>query len=137
MSGETVLIVHDRRDYIEFLMTQVLAPQGLTILIAQDSEQAQRKALDTNPDLIILNADMADGGASLLKPLRERQCSSPTIIITRQGSLEGAVQAMRLGAQDYVTRPDDAETMRNAVDRSLTSIRAERRAVSDEMLTGR
>ncbi|MDY7042055.1 MAG: ATP-binding protein, partial [Chloroflexota bacterium] len=59
------------------------------------------------------------------------------IIITRQGSLEGAVQAMRLGAQDYVTRPDDAETMRNAVDRSLTSIRAERRAVSDEMLTGR
>ena len=40
MSGETVLIVHDRRDYIEFLMTRVLSPKGVTVLIAQNGEQA-------------------------------------------------------------------------------------------------
>ena len=129
MSGETVLIVHDRRDYIEFLMTRVLAPQGLTILIAQNGEQAQRKALDMSPDLIILNADMAGGGLPLLKRLREQRCPSAVVLVTRQGSLEGAVQAMHLGAQDYVTRPDDAEVMRRAVNRVLANLRAERRSV--------
>jgi signal transduction histidine kinase/ActR/RegA family two-component response regulator len=137
MSGETVLIVHDRRDYIEFLMTQVLAPQGLSILIAQNSEQAQRKALDMCPDLIILNADMADGGLPLLKHLREQRCPSAIILITRQGSLEGAVQAMHLGAQDYVTQPDDAEATRRAVNRALVNLQAERRAKPGTALAGR
>jgi signal transduction histidine kinase/ActR/RegA family two-component response regulator len=128
MPGEVVLIVHGHRDYIEFLMTRVLAPQGLTILIAQDGEQAQRKALDMCPDLIILNADMSDGGLPLLQRLREQRCSSAVVLVTRQGSLEGAVQAMHLGAQDYVTRPDDDETMRRAVNRVLANRRAERQA---------
>jgi len=137
ISRETVLIAHDRRDYIEFLMTRVLTPQGLTILIAQNGEQAQRKALDMSPDLIILNADMADGGLPLLKRLREQRCSSAVILVTRQGSLEDAVQAMHLGAQDYVTRPDDAETMRRAVHRALTHRRAERRAMPSTAFTDR
>lgn len=129
MSGETVLIVHDRRDYIEFLMTRVLSPKGVTVLIAQNGEQARRKALDMAPDLIILNADMAGGGLSLLEHLREQGCSSAVILVTRQGSLEGAVQAMRCGAQDYITRPDDDEVMRRAVRRALLDRQARRQAM--------
>jgi len=137
MNGEVVLIVHDRRDYIEFLMNRVLAPQGLTILIAQDGEQAQRRASDMCPDLIILNGDMAGGGLSLLKQLREQRCPSVVILVTRQGSLEGAVQAMHLGAQDYVTRPDDDDVMRRAVNRALAICQAERQAMPGAVLTGR
>ncbi|MCR4408468.1 MAG: ATP-binding protein [Anaerolineae bacterium] len=137
MSGEVVLIVHDHRDYIEFLMTRVLAPQGLTILIAQDGEQAKRKALDVGPDLIILNGDMAGGGLPLLKLLREQGCDSIVVFITRHGSLEGAVEAMRLGAQDYIIRPDDDETMRRAVNRALSRRRTEVQAASGPALPDR
>jgi len=65
------------------------------------------------------------------------EVSSAVILVTRQGSLEDAVQAMHLGAQDYVTRPDDAETMRRAVHRALTHRRAERRAMPSTAFTDR
>lgn len=137
MSGEVVLIIHNHRDYIEFLMTRVLAPQGLTILIAQDGEQAKRKALDACPDLIILNGDMGGGGLPLLKLLREQGCDSIVVFITQHGSLEGAIEAMRLGAQDYIIHPDDDETMRRAVNRALSRRRVELRAASGPAFSDR
>ena len=124
MAGETVLIVDDRDDSIQFLTEYILEPNGYEYIIAKDGETGLRKALTEDPDLIIMDLKMPKmTGLEVLAALRERQSTIPVILMTFHGSEETAVQAFRLGARDYVIKPYDTQEMLESIERALTEVR--------------
>ncbi len=132
MAGETVLIVDDRDDSIQFLSEYILEPNGYKYIVAKDGKTGLRRALTENPDLIIMDLKMPKmSGLEVLAALRERNVNIPVILMTFHGSEETAVQAFRLGARDYMIKPYDIQEMLNSIERALTEVRL--RAERDQL----
>jgi signal transduction histidine kinase/DNA-binding response OmpR family regulator len=124
VAGETVLVVDDREDSIDFLCEYVLRPHGYRILTARDGQEGLRLALEARPDLLITDLMMPRRtGLEILEELRERKIDLPVILMTFHGSEETAVRAFRLGARDYIIKPFSVEEMVAALDRALAEAR--------------
>lgn len=120
MSPESILIIDDQRDNIEFLVQRVLEPGGYAVSLARDGETGLYKALQETPDLIIMNMTVPRlNGLQVLQELRQAKSDIPVILMTFHGSEEAAVRAFQLGAQGYIIKPYRAEEMRQAVERNL------------------
>jgi PAS domain S-box-containing protein len=121
---ETVLIIDDRRDNVTFLVDDILRPAGYDASVAHDGEQGLQKALTEHPDLIIMDVNVPRlRGLDVLQRLRENKFKTPVILMSFHGSEQAAVQAFRLGAQDYIIKPYAAEQMTQAIERALTKSR--------------
>jgi two-component system response regulator AtoC len=86
------------------------------------------EALSDRPDLVLtdLRLPVADG-IEVMRKTHERYPELPVIVITAFGSIPGAVDAMRLGAFDYLTKPlPTPDTLREVVARALAARRASR-----------
>lgn len=137
MAGETILVVDDRDDSLQFLTEYVLGPNGYKYIIAKDGETGLHKALTENPDLVIMDLKMPKmTGLEVLAALRERQSDIPVILMTFHGSEETAVQAFRLGARDYMIKPYGVQEMLESIERALTEgrLRAERDQLTQNIL---
>jgi signal transduction histidine kinase/CheY-like chemotaxis protein/GAF domain-containing protein len=129
MPQESVLIVDDRRDNIRFLRQNILDPAGYRVSVARDGEEGLQRALEEQPDLIIIHLNVPRrNGLSVLEGLRKAGDETPAIVMTFHGTEEGAVRAYQLGARQYVVQPCTVEQMQAAVERSLVErrLRAER-----------
>ncbi len=124
---EKILIIDDRHENLDFLTQYILHPAGYQTLVAYDGEQGLQKALQENPDLIIMDLRMPKmDGLQVLQALRKIQSDIPVILMTFHGSEETAVQAFRLGVKDYIVKPYKAEEMQQAVERALSERRLRR-----------
>ena len=133
---ETVLVVDDRQDSIDFLTEYILRPVGYAISLALDGEQGLHKALEEKPDLIIMDLRMPKlNGLEVLESLRQAQNNIPVILMTFHGSEQVAVQAFRLGAKDYIIKPYQVEEMQEAIERALAEnrLRRERDQLADNV----
>jgi two-component system response regulator HydG len=95
---------------------------------AEDGATALQVASEKPPDLVITDLDMPNvGGMDLLKELRARDAHLPVIVVTSHQEVSAAVQAMRAGAEDYLTKPVDFDELGIVVERALEShqVRAE------------
>jgi two-component system response regulator AtoC len=107
-SGTRVLIVDDgpasRR-----LVEVRLRPLECDVATAGNGEQALSAIRKDRPDLVLLDLQMPRmGGIEVLRALRKEGIDVPTIVITAHGSIETAVEAMKEGAYDFITKPIDA-----------------------------
>lgn len=124
MAGERVLIIDDDRRARDFLADQVLQPAGYEVLIARDGADGLHKALREAPDLIILDMHMPRlTSAELLDALAHQGRQVPLILTTASGSEALAVQALRLGARDYLTKPFAVAEAQAAVERAIGEVR--------------
>jgi PAS domain S-box-containing protein len=139
VAGEKVLIIDDKPESVELLSEYILRPSGYAPLVATDSEEGLRLALEEHPDLLIVDQKMPKlSGLDILRALRENQCDIPAILITAYGSEAVIVEALRLGARDYITKPFDVDELLNAVDKTLREHEQERARVrAVEELEGR
>lgn len=127
MAGEKVLVVEDKLEMIQILTDYVLDPQGYVTLTALNGEEGLRMALSEEPDLVILDIRMPKmSGLQVLETLRELQCQVPVIVITAYGSEEVVVQALRLGANDYIAKPFELDEMINVIERVLSKSKQEK-----------
>lgn len=127
MAGERVLIIDDDRHARDFLADQVLRPAGYEVLIARDGADGLHKALREAPDLIILDMHMPRlTSAELLEALAQQGREVPLILTTASGSEALAVQALRLGARDYLTKPLVVAEAQAAVERAMGEVRLRR-----------
>jgi len=127
VAGERVLVIDDKPESVELLTEYILRPSGYIPLAATDSEEGLRLALEEHPDLLIVDQKMPKlSGLDILRALREHQCDIPTILMTAYGSEAVIVEALRLGARDYITKPFDVDELLNAVDKTLREYRQER-----------
>jgi len=138
VAGEKVLVIDDRDDSLQFMTEYILKPNGYRYITAKNGEAGLQRALNEEPDLIIMDQRMPRmTGLEVLGALEKTQADIPVILMTFHGSEETAVLAFRLGAKDYIIKPFDTEEMLGAIDRALEErrLRKERDRLTRE-LTG-
>src|SRR5215467_12511743 len=124
--SDKILIVDDEPSNRNILR-QELTHKGYTIETANDGAEALRKVESSRPDLIILDYMMPDlSGLDVLKELRKRENDTPVVMITAYGTLERAVEAMKEGAYDFITRPFEPDHIVLVVRKALEQQRLKR-----------
>ncbi|HEU4344947.1 MAG TPA: sigma-54 dependent transcriptional regulator [Candidatus Binatia bacterium] len=107
-AGTRVLIVDDDPASRRLLEVR-LRPLECDVATADNGERALSAIRKDVPDLVLLDLQMPKmGGIEVLRALRKEEISVPVIVITAHGSIETAVEAMKEGAYDFITKPVDA-----------------------------
>jgi two-component system, NtrC family, response regulator AtoC len=118
MSGSTVLIVDDERTLARAVKA-FLTEAGYEAEVAGDAEQALELLPRLRPDVIFTDVRLPGmSGIDLLRRVREFDPAIPVIIMTAYGTIEGAVEAVKLGAFDYMKKPVDLEELKLLADRA-------------------
>jgi DNA-binding NtrC family response regulator len=118
---EKILIVDDEVNLRKTLAT-ILRGRGYSILEAADGSEALELLRDSVPDLVFTDWRMPKiGGEELLRYMRQdpRLSAVPIIVITAFGSSHSAIEAVRLGAYDFVTKPFDLQDISLTAERAL------------------
>src|SRR5689334_15017306 len=106
-----VLVVDDEasaRSGLEKLLRQ----EGYAVDAAADGPSALELASERPPDVVVTDLKMPKmDGVELLKKLREQDPDLPVIVVTAFGDVASAVNAMRAGAEDYLTKPVDFDAL--------------------------
>jgi len=119
MTSRRVIVVDDETK-MRRVLEIMLGRMGHEVLSAANGLEALQILKSTSADLVISDLRMPDmNGAELLKTLRQQGNEVPVIIITAYGTIESAVEVMKLGACDYILRPFDVDALELAVNRVL------------------
>jgi len=117
-SGGTVLIVDDERTLARAVKA-FLGEAGYEAEVAGDGEQALELLPNLRPDVVFADVRLPGmSGIDLLRRVREFDPAIPVIIMTAYGTIEGAVEAVKLGAFDYMKKPVDLEELKLLADRA-------------------
>ncbi|HWQ70648.1 MAG TPA: sigma-54 dependent transcriptional regulator [Patescibacteria group bacterium] len=120
---ETILVVDDEQGMRE-LLTVLLEHQGYRVITASDGEQALELIAHQSPDLVISDVRMPKmDGIGLLTGIRKTDPHLPVIMVTAYASMDSTIQAMRLGAHDYITKPFRIDEIRLVVEKALAKVR--------------
>jgi DNA-binding NtrC family response regulator len=112
MSQEKVLIVEDEENERTGL-AELLSAWGFRTETARDGMEGLEKVTSWVPSIIITDMKMPRmGGLELLERLADNSNTMAVIVVTAQGTIDSAVQAMRMGAYDYITKPIDTNRLR-------------------------
>ena len=113
----SVLVVEDDRNLREALC-DTLVTGGRKAIGAENGEQALRFLQSEPVDMILsdINMDVMDGH-TLLKRVKKIRPDLPVVMITAHGGVEGAVEAIKSGASDYLQKPFDAEVLIELIER--------------------
>jgi len=117
-SGEKKLfLVVDDDETLRGRMEKSLNRRGFDVCCAADYQEAVTVATDRQPDLAVLDLKMpGKSGLDLLVALSEISPDTRSVILTGYGSITNAVEAIKLGAVNYVTKPADADQVLAALD---------------------
>ena len=128
MAVNGVLLVDDDSS-VRRVMQMQLSEAGYEVRQASSGEQALRMLIEYRPKLVITDLRMPDlDGIELMRRISDGEIQTTVIMITAFGTIESAVQAMRLGAYDYMTKPIDYDALLLAVNRAM-----ERQDLIDEV----
>jgi len=111
MPRERVLIVDDEAN-ARTALAELLRDEGYVVEIAADGFKALPKLEELRPDVVVTDLKMPGlTGLELMEKIRERDPECVVIVMTAFGAVESAVQAMRQGAADYLTKPVNVEEL--------------------------
>lgn len=115
-----ILIIDDEKA-LRQAIAQILQDEGYEILEAADGEQGLKMlALSARPDLVFLDLKMPKTqGMTVLKHLDQKLFEFPVIVMTAYGTSRTVIEAMQLGAYDYLTKPFDLEDLVSLTQRAL------------------
>ncbi len=135
MRNESVLIVDDSPD-IRFAMSEVLKTKGFCVESASDGQEAI-DILDTRFfDIVLTDLSMPrKSGMDVLKFVTEHSPETICIIITGYGTIQGAVEALKLGAYDYLCKPIKPDEVIILIDKALEirNLRRENKNLKKEL----
>lgn len=114
-----ILVVDDIKE-IRWLLSNIMKQAGYTSIEASTVKEAISAISQRLPDVILLDLRMPGGdGMEILKELKRQSLDIPVIIITAYGEVRSAVEAVKLGAYDYLTKPFDNDDVVITVRRAL------------------
>lgn len=119
--AQNILIIDDERA-IRKALSEILAFEGFAVDEAVDGEEGVKKIKENNYDCILCDIKMPKkDGIEVLQVAKEEKPDTPFIVISGHGNLETAVEAVKKGAYDYISKPPDLNrlliTLRNAMDK--------------------
>jgi DNA-binding NtrC family response regulator len=120
MNHEKILIVEDEENERTGL-AELVSSWGYRSETARDGQEGLEKAEQWKPSIVITDLKMPRlGGLDLLEKLGEQTQAMAVILVTAQGTIDSAVQAMRMGAYDYITKPIDTQRLRSMLQNACT-----------------
>lgn len=124
MPRKSILVVDDEKNQREILET-ILSGEGYDVTTASSGEAAMKFVESRRFDLVLTDLKMTGmSGLDLLKELTNFDKSIIVILLTAHGSVDSAVDALRLGAFDYLQKPYDSEKLLETVSRALNKLSA-------------
>jgi DNA-binding NtrC family response regulator len=116
-----ILVVDDDPTFRNVLEMR-LQSWGYHVKVAPDPERAQELASSWEPDLVLSDVVMPEvSGIQLLRKLRQDRPDRPVLLLTAHGSVEMAVDAMKVGAVDFLTKPLNYENLKAVLEEILES----------------
>ena len=120
MSGPATILVADDDRTIRRNLVLFLRSEGYQTLEAADGDEALAKVAQDSPDAVLLDLKMPGrGGLDVLAALEPSLAELPVIVITALGGSAAAIEAMRRGAYDYLTKPFDLDEVVLTLKRAL------------------
>ncbi|MCX8007778.1 MAG: sigma-54 dependent transcriptional regulator [Coriobacteriia bacterium] len=117
--GRRVLIVDDEKN-MRWVLGEALRSAGYETVEAADGKEALAAVADAPPDLMVLDHKMpAPDGMEVLKRVRAKGLTFPIIMLTAHGNVQTAVEAMKAGATEYLTKPFDLEELKLVIEKAL------------------
>ncbi|RPI32069.1 MAG: diguanylate cyclase [Chloroflexota bacterium] len=124
MTKETILVVDDSRQIADFIAGRLLSGMGYDASVVYNGRSAIEFVRKNSPALILLDYQLSDmTGLEVVHALAKENFNIPVILVTGYGSEQTAVEAFRLGVQDYLIKPVDPDKLNMAVRRALTETR--------------
>lgn len=125
--SEKILVAEGEAEVLDLVAQQVLTPLGYSVATATNGPAALQAALKLQPDILIAAFDLPGlSGLDLLTALRSQQSSAYVIMLGPKGSERHILEAFRLGARDYLTKPVREAELVTALDRATAELRLRR-----------
>lgn len=124
MSRKSILVVDDEKSQREIL-EMILSGEGYDVTTASSGEAAMKFVADRHFDLVLTDLKMTGmSGLDLLKELTDFDKSIIVLLLTAHGTVDSAVDALRLGAFDFLQKPYDREKLLDTISRALNKLSA-------------
>jgi UDP-3-O-[3-hydroxymyristoyl] N-acetylglucosamine deacetylase len=116
---EKVLIIDDEKDIVESL-SSILAEEGFDVYKAGDGEEGLAIFKKENPRIVLLDVWMPEmDGLQVLKRIREQRNDAVVIVISGHGTISTAVEAVKIGAYDFLEKPLSIDKVLEVISRGL------------------
>ncbi|KPK70454.1 hypothetical protein AMJ71_05025 [candidate division TA06 bacterium SM1_40] len=117
---ESTILIVDDEDAVRKFLTQSLVDGHYGTRCAATGNEALLAFQEDPPDLVLLDLKLPDtDGLSVLKQIKEKQADQLVIMLTAYGAIDSAVEAMRLGAYDFVNKPFNMEALKLTIKKAL------------------
>jgi len=111
MIGTKILLVDDEEVFVRN-MQKLLSARGYVVTTANSGDAAIRALMEQSVDVIVLDLKMPGlDGLSTLKEIKKLDLFTQTLILTGHGSIDSALEAIKLGAYDYLTKPCEIDDL--------------------------
>ena len=128
-NGRTILIVEDDSQW-QAILKETLEDEGYSVTVIGDFQHGRSALRQSVFDLVILDLQMPDvDGMAVLHQMKEEQLDITVVVLTAYGSIERAVEAMRAGAFDFITKPFEPERLQVVVEKGIAQERLQRENV--------
>lgn len=129
---DRLLLIDDEAD-LHYSFRRLFESEDLEIATAMSGEEGLRLLKRFKPDLVLLDLRLGGmNGLEVLRRIRLVDARLPVILMTAYGGTQTAIEAMKLGAYDYLLKPFDVAQLRDVVARALRASRAMRQRVAVE-----
>lgn len=119
MLSGSILVIDDETSLLEFLSV-LCTGEGLSVSTARSVREAREQLAERTPDLVLCDMMMPDGnGLELLREIKSGDARTSVIMMTAYTSTKNAIDAMKLGAYDYVPKPFDIDELKAVLHRAL------------------
>jgi DNA-binding NtrC family response regulator len=122
------LLIVDDDDILRQMLARRFERSGVTVTEAASAAEALARAEQARPDVALLDLHLPDvSGIELLAKLKEQQPEIEALMLTAHGSIETAIQAMKAGAYDYMTKPLQQGELEIHLEKAYEKVRLRRR----------
>jgi len=132
-----ILVVDDEWN-IRDVLSNILQAQGYEVDCAEDGEEGIAKIDENDYDIVITDLKMPKvSGMEVLRHLQSTSSSTLGIVATGYGSIESAVEALRTGAYDYITKPFHLDEIKSRIQkaREFQSLRTENQTLRRQLIS--
>ena len=120
---QTILIVEDKESMSQML-SETLAAEGYRVIIAADGQKGIRCIREHHLDLVLSDLKLPKkDGMEVLKAVKAEKPLLPVIMMTAYGTVETAVEAMKVGAFDFITKPFDTDHLLHLIRKAIENQR--------------
>jgi len=113
--AEKVLLIDDEVEFLEAL-SERMEIRGMEVTTAENADSAVSAINSGDFDAIVLDLQMPDmNGIDMLKVIRKTNPDMQVILLTGQATLEAGIQAMKLGAMDFMEKPADIDALTDKI----------------------